>query len=119
MEWEWRATMRPALKAGDKLYFLSHQKYRASEEVTVLKAGRKWATLDNDTRIDLEDWVADGGDYSSPGRCYLSKQEYDDECELLDKWEALVEKLDRRSPPEGMTPAKIAQITEVVFGKGN
>jgi len=110
--------MRPLLKAGDKLYFLAHSKYRSSEDVTVLKAGRKWATLDNQTRIDLSDWIADGGEYVSPGRCYLSKQEYDDECELLDKWEAFVKKINRSDPPDGMTVGKITELTEVVFGKG-
>jgi hypothetical protein len=110
--------MKPSLKVGDKLYFLAHQKYGSSEDVTVLKVGRKWATLDNQTRIALEDWIADGGEYSSPGRCYPSKQEYDDECELLDKWEAFVKKLNGRNPPDGMTLVKIAQLTELFWGNG-
>jgi hypothetical protein len=110
--------MKPLLKAGDELYFLAHQKYRSSEEVTVLKVGRKWATLDNQARIDLSDWLADGGAYSSPGRCYLSKQEYDDEQELLDKWETFAKRVSERNPPEGMTIGKITQLTELAFGGG-
>jgi len=109
--------MKPSLKTGDKLYFLSYNKYRSSEDVTVLKVGRKWATLDNQTRIDLSDWIADGGEYNSPGRCYQSKQEHDNEQKLLDKWEAFVKKLNERNPPDGMTLGKIAQLTELALGK--
>jgi hypothetical protein len=71
------------LEVGQKLWFVpSERRYRDGDcEVTVVKIGRKWATLDRDwfgnqLRIDLEHWYADGRGYSSPGRCYESQDQY-------------------------------------------
>ena len=46
--------------------------------VKVLNVGRKWATLSNRYRIDLETYCADGGNYISPGKAWNSKLEHDD-----------------------------------------
>lgn len=49
--------------------------------VTIEKVGRKYAYLNNGHRIFLGDFTIDGGQYSSPGKCYLSEKEYLDKIE--------------------------------------
>ena len=63
------------MKVGDKLYFVYND--RSCRHVEVEKVGRVWAYLSNDYRIDLKILRADGGNYSSPGRAWHSKEEYD------------------------------------------
>ncbi len=62
-------------------------------ERKVTKVGRKWVTLEHDTRFEREGergkFVLDGGDYSSPGRVYLSLQDYEDEEKLYTAWSLL------------------------------
>ena len=69
------------IKAGDKLYYIpTRNGARDGRYLTVVKVGRKWAQLDNSERrplrIDVNTLWADGGNYSSPGRCYVSKEGY-------------------------------------------
>lgn len=64
------------LQVGQTLYFVGSGRPARHGAVTVEKVGRKWATLSNGHRIDLETHRADGGDYSSPGRAYPSEAVY-------------------------------------------
>ena len=66
------------MKVGDTLYFVYSGNYpSAPEVVTVLALGRKWATLSNGYRIEVETLRAERGKYSSPGRAWETKKEYD------------------------------------------
>ena len=73
------------LRVGQKLWWVGNRSAGdgRQREVTVVSVGRKWATLDCKSgypiRNDIETLWADGKGFWSPGRCYLSKQEYDDE----------------------------------------
>ena len=81
------------LKKGQVLYWVPSVSYAPGcGMVTVGKVGRKWLTLEEGThyryRINVEDLVADGAGFFSPGRCYLSKEEYEatealNECESI------------------------------------
>ena len=66
------------MKVGDKLYFVySGNCPRPPAAVEVLKVGRVWAYLSHGYRISLKTLRADGGEFSSPGRTWNSKEEYD------------------------------------------
>lgn len=66
------------LKVGQKLWFVPSYGRRAKPyEVEVVKVGRKWAYINGRRRIHIESLVVDGGDYQSPGCCYLSKEEHE------------------------------------------
>lgn len=100
--------MGDALKVGDKLWRVAGDYGRPpvlGRPATVAKIGRKWATLDGwqNERIDLETLVIDGGQYSSPGRCYHSRVAYENERLLKKHWEDFVSRLARSSPPDGVT----------------
>lgn len=64
------------LQIGQELFWVGSQRHSPNGIVTVTKVGRKWATLSNDHRIDLETHRADGGGYQSPGRTYPSEAAY-------------------------------------------
>jgi hypothetical protein len=58
-------------------------------EVVITKIGRDWIYLNNRCRVDKRYLVADGGKYSPPGRCYLSKEAYAEMVELNKAWRDL------------------------------
>lgn len=75
------------LKEGQQLWFVgaSLGNYRGcSGAVTVTKVGRKWAELSGQgdllglrrSRLDVSTLLVDGQGYSSPGRCYASRQDW-------------------------------------------
>jgi len=96
------------LKVGDKLHFVASTNAKYQQEVTVQKVGRKWATLSNRHRIGIEDWIADGGQYVSPGCCYENQEEYKAEIELCNAWRDFTTQIGRTyNYPPDTTIAKI------------
>lgn len=103
------------LVVGQKLWWVASNNQKTQYEVEVVKVGRKWATLDIDHKIDLEDWVADGGLYAPPGKCYASKEEYESECTLLNSWKELRQMVNsQHKPPKGINLEKIEQIKTIL-----
>lgn len=103
------------LVPGMKLFWAYNDHRRGrNETVTVTKVGRKWADLDNCPRIDVKTLIADGGKYSSPGRCYYSEDEYKNQLAINNAWYNLCKKLEFRSPPKDMTLEKMQQVEELL-----
>lgn len=79
--------MGKEIKVGDKLWYVANNWGRqqgSQYEVEVVKVGNKWITVsrlnfNNPFRIDSNTLWQDGKGYTSPGRCYLSKKQYDEE----------------------------------------
>lgn len=67
------------LEVGQELFWVGAGRHSLNLTVTVTKVGRKWATLSNFRRVSIETFVADGGQYSPPGKAYSSKATYDAE----------------------------------------
>src|SRR5260221_10933273 len=108
-----------ALKVGDRLWCIVYSGHRGENqpgyEVVVIKIGRRWAKVSRDgvgeawrreDRIDLADWTIDGGEFSSPGRCWESRASYEIHVAAREPWRALRSKLPRE-PPEGVDVAWI------------
>lgn len=81
------------MQVGQELFYVS---LRASsgQIVVVTRVGRKWADVvpkgfknAKPRRININSMQADGGAYSSPGRCYLSEYAYKEEIELWKAWQ--------------------------------
>lgn len=70
------------LVVGQKLWYVPSYGYgyrRDGYEVTVEKIGHRWATLaENCGRIDKDSLWLDGGQYASPGRCWLSREAWEE-----------------------------------------
>lgn len=105
----------PSLHVGQTLFFApySNHTYSPKGEVTITKVGRKWATLSNNCRIDLETLVADGGEYTPPGRCYLSQAEYEAEAAANNEWIKFRQGLPY-ARPQGVTAEDIAAARKLL-----
>lgn len=88
---------------GQKLWLVPSQRYMGGPyEVTITKVGRKWLTLNNGYRAAVDGLALDGGEYASPGVCYLTREAYEIEKALNDAWSKLRRDIDmaRRAPNE-------------------
>jgi hypothetical protein len=106
---------KPKLTVGQKLWWVGRHRER-SYEVTVVTVGRKWATIDTgrpNYRIDLETLIADGGKYSSPGMCYLSKKHWEVEFRQRNAWYAFSRRV-AGSRADYFTLAQIEKAAEVL-----
>lgn len=100
------------VKVGQKLWFVPNERHGNPREVTVTKVGRKWFETDGYTpRISVESLKADGGQYLSPGRCYLSKSEHTHAVATTQAWSEFKRQIERmwQSPDlEQITAAREA-----------
>ena len=87
-------------------------------EVEIEKVGRVWLTTKNGQyRISAETLTVDGGQYSSPGQCYLSKEAWEAEVQLRRAWEAFRGEISSEgSPPNKLTVERIKEARELLFG---
>lgn len=105
------------LSVGQKLWYVPNRNRGGQCEVTVTKVGRLWANLDNRERISLESLEADAGQYSSPGRAYLSKGDYELSLRLHEVWREFRRRVDHQYlPPDGVTFSDVERATDLLFG---
>lgn len=85
------------LTVGQTLLFVSSDRSREAKpfDVVVKKVGRKWAFTNSGHKLDIETLVADGGAYSSPGKAWLSQDEYDRHKALTEAWARFRQLVDR------------------------
>lgn len=111
---------------GQKLYRVPYdRRYLANaHDVVITAIGRKWLTVKElewtrEERVDKEMLIVDGGQYSSPAKCYLSKQHYEDQLALNTAWDAFVELVhnNRIRIPQGGTVEAIEQAKRLLFGE--
>lgn len=87
-------------------------------DVIVTKVARKWVSLARPNfphhtvyRVPVDCTYADGGEYSSPGRVWATKEEALAHQELRTEWANLRRDLDRYAhPPKGITKEEIARL---------
>jgi len=105
------------LTVGQKLWFVPNrgQYYHKEHEVTVVTIGRKWVTVNGDIRFAIADkrMEIDAGNYPSPGRCYLSREDYENEQSIGKAWNELSNRI-RYSAPDGVTVEKIAEACKLL-----
>ena len=83
--------------------------------MTISKVGRKWLELDDGRyRANIETLDIDGGQDSSPGKCYVSKQDYDDEVALTEAWASLTRHFPLYSKPKHVTVEDIEQAKKLL-----
>jgi len=105
------------LTVGQELYFVPTRSGTSPYSVTVKKVGRKWAELNDRHRIDIETLYADGGKYISPGRCWLSRAEYDAEIDRQAAWKELfVFMQNLYHAPNGVSESSIQMVLELLRG---
>ena len=116
-------TARPKLAVGDELFLVDHIGRAVRKgPVIVTKVGRKWASIVDKAdarferpRINLDNWICDGGNYTSPGRCYASQEEYEAEQRLSLGWNELQKRMrDQWSRPPHITIEDIATMSRIL-----
>lgn len=106
------------IKPGDKIVAVFNElRYTPGHEIVeVLSTGRKWGKFRSRYRFDLETLEIDGGEYSSPGRCYLTMKEYEDEFNRNKEWEKIRLRTGFKCP-DHLTLEDVQQISAKVFQK--
>ena len=108
--------LEPTRYVGQELYWewsdYSHKR-NTGEMVTITKIGRRWLNLSNTHRVDVSTLVADGGNYSPPGRCFLSRDAREAERSRDAAWMLLRHKMSRCAPG-GVTAEHIAHATRLL-----
>lgn len=86
------------LQVGQKLFYVSSSRWRTNPTrwLAITKVGRKWAYLENGDRVYVETLFVDGAGYSTPGRCYLTEEEYQKEKHKTECWRVLWNWVDAR-----------------------
>jgi hypothetical protein len=109
------------LTVGQQLYYVPHDTSRCKPQfVTVTKVGRKWAELRDGNfylgRVSIKTLLVEAWDFSLPGRCYLSKEDYERENERLDEWLTLRKRLELTWVcPDGISADDIRKAKALLF----
>jgi hypothetical protein len=105
------------LQVGQTLVFVPSSRRGQPTEVTVTKVGRRWADIEPPYigRVDIDTLSVDGGNHSSPGRCYLSMEDYETEKATNQAWLDFWRTIDRKhSRPKGVTVEVIHNVVEIL-----
>jgi hypothetical protein len=106
------------LTVGQVLLFVpADNRWSGPYEVTVEKVGRRWATMSRGCgRVDINTLIVDGAGYSSPGRCYLSREEWESRRRADAAWKALCRHMERArwKAPDHLNAADIAKAAEAL-----
>jgi len=112
---------------GQKLYFVSSNRswnpshtIEPGEEVEITKIGNKWVTISSgnpDYRFEKTDpsMTIDGRAFASPGKCYLTKEEYETKRRTQNLWLEFHRMLSNQfSCPPGTTLDNILKAAEIL-----
>lgn len=108
------------LVAGQKLVYVceygGYKRESEPREVTVESVGRRWANLSwRGYRCDKNTLIVDGHGYSSPGRCHLSIEHYQQWLAAGTAWRRLSAQIGRQyACPTDVTAEDIAKAAELL-----
>lgn len=102
----------PKFQEGQTVYLSdtthSHKPCLSTTQIT--KVGRKWVECGMHGRFDRQTLVRDGGEYSSPGRAYLSADDWHAEQELEEAWSTFRQAIGRdHRVPKDLTIEKLKE----------
>ena len=97
---------------GQTLWFVpSDLRWNQPYEVKIEIVGRKWMTLSNSRRIDIDTMRCEGF-----GMCYLSKEAYEEDIALGEAWQKFKRRVDLTwNAPKGATIEAIRQAEKLLF----
>lgn len=90
-----------------------------SERLKIIKVGRKWLTLKDYTEIraDKETLELDGGDYCSPGRCYLSEEDYREDSRRTLLYSTIKNRIGHGKPPSSISTELLQSFLFALTGE--
>lgn len=85
---------------------------------TVSKVGRKWVEFMNGQyRFDPETMIIDSGGYTSPGRVWLTEDDYKNHVLRHHVWQELYKLASRYIPPDHLSIEQMNLIIHVLKGE--
>ncbi len=102
----------PKFEKGQVLYWVKTLRHAPETgPVTILAVGTKYIALEQfRCRIRKDNLEADGGGFLSPGRCYLSPEDYEATEGLRRNWNEFSQRVSATNrAPEGVTQETIDQ----------
>lgn len=103
------------LEVGQKLWFVPESNYRTPGEVTIMKIGRTYANTDLRGRLNLETLREDGGQFSSDGRAYLSKEAWVAADGQKKIWRKIEQSMRHAwEPPKGVTTPDLIEVARLL-----
>lgn len=102
------------IEVGQTLWFVPTSRRSIALDVKVAKVGRKWAYLTNRDRVCMRTLDVDGGNCSSPGRCYLSREHYEEARVNDAAWRGLEDAMRYTRRPENVTAEQINQARRLL-----
>jgi hypothetical protein len=101
------------VKPGDMLWYAP---YRGNAHlVTIERVGRKWAHTLCRMKVDIHTGAVSGGQYSSPGKCWASRQECESHATTKANWMQLRNEVySRVLPPPDVTIDVIEKVRELL-----
>lgn len=111
--------MENNIQVGQELVFVRNQTVHygktEAQTVRVEKIGHKWVHISNGKRLHRESLRADGGNFNSPGQCYLSLQDYQNERAHTIAWGALKKAISNQyNAPAGVSTDQILQAMRLL-----
>ena len=102
---------------GQRLLYVPAQNRGPPREVTVTRVGRKWFEANGVySRISIETLWVDGGQYGSPGRCWLSAESYEAEKSRQAAWSEFKSLMDRHyAAPADVSISQIENARRALF----
>lgn len=103
---------------GQTLFFVGAHRYNSGvTKATIEKIGRKWLTMSNGHRADVETLAADGGNYVSPGQFWPSMKEYEAADRRAASWNELYRLVSSTyHAPKHLTAEAINKIRSELLG---
>lgn len=104
------------LTIGQELWFVPERySHLSPRNIKVKKIGRIWAETSTMMRISLDTLVADGGQYSPPGRCYLSRDAWEAEGKRQIAWGEIRHAVGQQhTAPKGFDAGSVNDISRLL-----
>lgn len=113
--------MTKKLAPGMVLWFVpTDRRWQKPHEVTVAKVARRWATLEGyqgRRRIDVNTLHEDGAGFASPGRCWLSREAWEESerrAHLLHQLRNALAPWGGQPIPDSVTPDDVRQAAALL-----
>lgn len=105
-------------EVGQKLFCVENNWRRKAsyKYIKIQKIGRKWLTMEDGDRVDKNTMYIDGGKFSSPGRAYMSEEDYQLETQKNEAWEKLRSLIRSRCTPEHLKIKHIEFMVNLING---
>lgn len=112
--------MSEVFTVGQPLFFVPHDHRLVHERaqytyiITIEKIGRKWLTTSHGLRLHKDTLVADGGEYVSPGRAWITEEAYLTWLAQRQAWDAFQQQVRRWLPSADVTVDHIAEARRLL-----